>query len=219
MKRLGHRSALEAGKRGSIPRLETKLNKAQLASAPSASPVGGEDTGPLMDTARGGFAALKDLQGRFRTQSLFWESRHPNYPPVFTLKKHEHENCISMYEKYMEIGDPTEYQVAIRLLGSWDHWCKLIERPWFMDHLSGWRDELMKRMESERIEELEETARNAKGTPPGLQATKILLERYAEKPKPKRGRPSKAEKKAALKQEIEDERDLNDDAKLIGLIK
>ena len=171
--------------------------------------------GVTMDATRGGFAVLKDAQGRFRTQSLFWEMRHPDYPPVFTLKKYEHEGCVSMYEKYMEIADPTEYQVAIRLLGSWDHWCKLKDRPWFQEELEGWRTELKVRLESERYYEAKEKALNG-----DLQATKWLATAYGETvKKPKRGRPSLAEKQAALKQSIEDERDLREDAKIIGLVK
>lgn len=176
-----------------------------------------KDTTPKgveMDATRGGFAALKDAQGRFRTQSLFWESRHPDYPPVFTLKKYEHEGCVSMYQKYMEIADPTEYQVAIRLLGSWDHWCKLKDRPWFKDELEGWREELRIRLDSERYYEAKTKAEDG-----DLQATKWLATTYGEKAKPKRGRPSLAEKQAALKQSIEEERDLAEDAKIIGLVK
>lgn len=185
---------------------------------PLTYPVGVEDNGVTMDKTRGGFAALKDDQGRFRTQSLFWESRHPRYTPVFTLKKYEHEGCVSMYQKYMEIADPTEYQVALRLLGSWEHWKKLTERPWFLEQVSEWREELKARMASERYEEMKDAATNGAGTPQGLQATKWLHDVYGEKTKSKRGRPSKAEKEATKKQEIEEERSLQEDAKLIGLV-
>jgi hypothetical protein len=184
----------------------------------TATPVGGKSNEPEM-ADRGGFAALKDDQGRFRTQSLFWESRHPHYKPVFTTKKREHEGCISMYLKYMEIADPTEYQVAIQLLGSWDHWQALCASKWFKELVGGWREELKIRMASERYWEMRSVAEMAAGTPQGIQATKWLSEQYGEKPKPKRGRPSKAEKEAALKQASEDERDLAEDAASIGLVK
>ena len=185
-------------------------------SQDSSTPPTGE---VALDPTRGGFLALKDNQGRFRTQSLFWESRHPDMAPVFTKKKQEHHGCISMYEKYMEIGDPTEYQAAIKLLGSWDHWQKLCQLPWFMEMLSEWREELKVRMASERYQEMKDVSLNHAGTPQGLQATKWLHEVYGERPpETKRGRPSKNEKAAALKEAIEEERDLNEDAKLIGLV-
>jgi hypothetical protein len=184
-----------------------------------SSTLKGKEDEPKLDTVRGGFAALKDSQGRFRTQSLFWESRHPDMKPVFTMKKREHEGCISMYEKYMEIADPTEYQVAIRLLGSWDHWQKLCRLPWFKEMADEWRAELKIRMASDRYYEMAETARDHKGQPNGIQATKWLSEQYGEKPQSKRGRPSKAEKEAALKQAASDMQDLEDDALIIGLVK
>lgn len=185
----------------------------------SATPVGGKPDSPVMDKNRGGFAALKDSQGRFRTQSLFWESRHPDMSPVFTKKKYNHNGCISMYEKYMEIADPTEYQVAIRLLGSWDHWDKLCQLSWFKEMVEDWRAELKLRMASEIYMNMKETSTNAKGTPQGIQADKWLHEQYGDlPPKAKRGRPSLAEKQKALKESIEDERDLTEDAITIGLV-
>ena len=49
------------------------------------------------------FDSLKDSQGRFRTQSLFWETRHESYPAHFTTKQRAIERdgvtYVSMYEK------------------------------------------------------------------------------------------------------------------------
>ena len=182
-----------------------------------SSTLKGKEDEPKLDTVRGGFAALKDSQGRFRTQSLFWESRHPDMKPVFTMKKREHEGCISMYEKYMDIADPTEYQVAIRLLGSHDHWNKLCGLPWFEEMVTEWRNELKVRMASERYWEMKNVAETCAGTPQGIQATKWLAEQYGERPVSKRGRPSKAEKQAAIKQATEAQRDLEMDAKIVGI--
>jgi hypothetical protein len=139
--------------------------------------------------------------------------------PVFTTKKQAHEGCISMYEKYMEIADPTEYQVAIRLLGSWDHWQKLCQVKWFQELVEDWRAELKIHMASEIYQNMKETSINAKGTPQGIQADKWLHEQYGESEKAKRGRPSLVEKQKALKESIEEERDLTADGKLIGLVK
>lgn len=181
------------------------------------STLKGKALEPVIDSTSGGFAALKDSQGRFRTQSLFWESRHPEMKPVFTTKKREHEGCVSMYEKYMEIADPTEYQVAIRLLGSHDHWKKLCGLPWFDEMVTEWRDELRVRMASERYWEMKSVAETCAGTPQGIQASKWLSEQYGDKPVSKRGRPSKSEKATALKQATETRRDLEMDAKIVGI--
>lgn len=163
------------------------------------------------------FATLKDSQGRFRTQSLFWEKRHPDYSAPFTLKKRPHKGRISMYEKYMEIGDPTEYTQAITMLGSWDHWKRLAAQPWFLEYLNEWREELKVRMESDRFLEMKDLADNHAGTPQGISATKWLADRYGDTKKPKRGRPSKAEKDGHLKQLSKEEEMAAEDAARLGL--
>lgn len=166
------------------------------------------------------FEQLKDSQGRFRTQSLFWEMRNPDYPAYFTLKKEDIErdgiHYISLYRKYMEIGDPTEYQVALRLLGSWDHWQGLCKTKWFKEHLTGWREELKVRMESDRYFEM--VSKVKEDGPQSLQATRWLAERYTQGEN-LRGRPSKAEKAAHLKRVTQRTADLEDDASRIGLVK
>lgn len=166
----------------------------------------------------GVFSGFKDSQGQFRTRSLFWEHRHPNYKPFYTTKPYDHEGCISMYRKYMEIGDPTEYQVAIRLLGSWEHWQKLNGSKWFNELVTPWRKELKQKMESDRywemvqIKEDPNASDNAK-----LQATKWLAEHYSKKPK--RGRPSKEEKDRLLKEETLEDQTTFKDAQRLGLVK
>lgn len=180
------------------------------------SPVGGEtpvEVGPDF------FDTLKDAQGRFRTQSLFWETRHESYPAYFTLKRKPLEKdgkiYISLYEKYMEIADPTEYQVAVRLFDSWEHWVALCKTKWFKEHVDQWRAELRTKLESERYHEMKKEAAGG-----NVQATKWLAERYNPQKKvtPKRGRPSKEEKAAHLKAIEQEREDLADDAKRLGIV-
>ena len=178
---------------------------------------------PLEDAPKDGAAAyslLKDSMGRFRTLSLFYESRHPDYPAPFTLKDQEHKGRTSMYQKYMEIGDPTEYSQAIGLLGSWKHWVQLTSTQWFKPYITRWRDELRVKFESDRYREMREVASKQAGTPQGVQASKWLAQRYSTTPdKPKRGRPSKAEKAQHLKEEIDEQHLLQEEADRLGLSK
>lgn len=164
------------------------------------------------------YASLKDSMGRFRTQSLFVEMKHDKYPAPFTLKPYDHRGRMSMYRKYMEIGDPTEYSQAIGLLGSWEHWKLLTECEWFKPHLEKWRDELKVKFESDRYREMQEVADTAKGTPQGVQATKWLAERYSKVEPPKRGRPSKAEKARRLKELTEEDELTAEEAARVGLV-
>jgi hypothetical protein len=191
------------------------MNLDHLINQLPDTPVGGDppdEVGPEI------FDQLKDSQGRFRTQSLFWERRHESYPAHFTLKKRPIERdgktYISLYEKYMEIGDPTEYQVAIRLLGSWDHWTALCSAKWFQEHVIGWREELKIKLDSERYYEAKRLA-NARSLP----ATKFLAERWGEEEKEvkKRGRPSKEEKATHLRRLQQESEDLTADAERIGI--
>jgi len=186
-----------------------------------AYPVGVEYTD---EVGPGFFDQLKDTQGRFRTQSLFWETRHESYPAFFTTKREAIERdgrtYISLYEKYMEIADPTEYQVAIRLLGSWDHWQALLSSKWFQELVCEWRSELKVKMESDRYFKMKEVSEDAqKGREnAAVQATKWLSERYTPvERKQKRGRPTKDEKKAHLKEVERDAQDLAADAARIGI--
>ena len=180
-------------------------------------PVGDDETAPDLVTP-GGFTHFKDTQGRFRTQSLFIEYPHENYPAHFTLKKKGMKGYVNMYAKYMEIGDPTEYQVAVQLLGSWDHWQQLCRTKWFTLRLHGWREELKTKMESDRYYEMAGKVDSEKA---GVQATKWLADRYgaSEDMPHKRGRPTSDEKLAYLKQLERDAEDLDEDAKRIGLVK
>ena len=168
------------------------------------------------------FDSFKDTQGRFRTQSLFCEYPHESYPACFTLKKQDHTKggklYVSLYKKYMEIADPTEYEVASRLFGSWDHWQALGRTQWFSNHLTGWREELKVALESKRYFEMEHTVQTMKGTTQGVQATKWLADRYGSKSSAKRGRPSKAEKAQHLKKLKDETAELGEDAARIGLL-
>ena len=164
------------------------------------------------------YASLKDSMGRPRTLSLFVEHKHDKYPAPFTLKPYDHRGRMSMYRKYMEIGDPTEYSQAIGLLGSWEHWVTLTSAEWFKPYVEKWRAELKVKFESDRFREMCEVAETHKGTPQGVQATKWLAERYSDpKQTTKRGRPSKAEKKAYLKKAAEEDELLNEEATRLGL--
>lgn len=165
----------------------------------------------------GAYDHLKDSQGRFRTQSLFIEYQNDKYPAPFTLKEYDHKGALSMYRKYIEIGDPTEYSQAIGLLGSWRHWEMLTSSKWFKPFLTQWRNELKVKFESDRYREMKTTAQACAQTPQGIQATKWLAERYNDPEVLKRGRPSKAEKAQALKQLQEEQELLNDEASRLGL--
>lgn len=122
-----------------------------------------------------------------------------------------------MYRKYMEIADPTEYSQAIALLGSWRHWEVLTACEWFQPYVERWRSELATKFESDRYHEMKDVAEKSKGTSAGIRATAWLAERYSPTEKPKRGRPSEDEKKARLKEEADEDKQLKEEAERLGL--
>jgi len=163
------------------------------------------------------YDSLKDSTGRFRTQSLFIEYKHPKYPAPFTLKDYDHKGALSMYRLYMDAGDPTEYSQAIAMLGSWRHWKALTSSEWFSEVVNKWRDELKIKFESDRYREMKDVTETCKGTPQGVSATKWLAERYSNVEKPKRGRPSKAEKESHLRESSQEDQLLKEEAERLGL--
>lgn len=164
-------------------------------------------------------SVFRDVQGRFRTQSLFVEYKYGEYPPIFTLSTEDKDGCISMYRKYIEIGDPTEYQVAMKLLGSWEHWELLSSRTWFKPHIDLWRRDLDRKRKSDLVFKVQDLADNASNEAVRSSAIKWLEERTTTQPKhsPKRGRPSKVEIENKLKDELDDLATINNDAKRLGV--
>ena len=160
------------------------------------------------------FECLKDSMGRFRTQSLFVEHKVDGYVAPFSLKEYDHKGAMSMYKKYMDYADPTEYSAALGLLGSWRHWKQLCATKWFEPYIEQWRAELKVKLEFDRFTELKEAAKNGNVT-----ATKALDDRYSSEPLKgsKRGRPSKKERAEVAKAEREEADMLAKERERLGL--
>ena len=71
----------------------------------------------------------KDTTGRWRTKSLFKEMYQDKFKPVFTLKEQDiiegDTYFPSMRKLFLSYNDPTGYQFAHEVLGSYEHWKKL----------------------------------------------------------------------------------------------
>lgn len=81
------------------------------------------------------------------TQGLFFEYRFQTTTEItapYTLKPYDHTlhsiSYKSMYLIYMSCD--SEYEAAIKLLGSYAHWLKLAKAPWFSPYLERWNEEL-----------------------------------------------------------------------------
>lgn len=122
---------------------------------------------------------LIDKMGRPLTQGLFYETRTEGYAPIFTLKDFDYQvgdtSYISLKRLYLEVADPTEYEFAIQVFGSWKHWQALCNSNMLMEYISQWREELEVKLASQAIKAIINTATNegSKGTV----AAKYLAER------------------------------------------
>jgi len=74
---------------------------------------------------------LFDSRGARRTASLFHETtKDQQKAPLFTLRDYHKPGLPSAYLLYME--SETEYDAAMKLVGSMGHWRQLMAKPWFM---------------------------------------------------------------------------------------
>ena len=145
----------------------------------------------------------KDGQGRWRTQSLFRETfvQVEGYPPVFTLREHDYKGFPSFRRLFLEVADPTGYKFAQKVLGSYDHWKKLIGSEWFQAELQGWIEELEVKQTSEAIDKIKAIAASDSGQ--SLQAAKFLIEK-AYRPS-RAGRPKKEKKVESIASKLLDD--------------
>lgn len=139
------------------------------------------------------------------TQGLFYEYRTQGLEdPVYTLKDKDWKGCLSMYKIYMSCD--TEYEAAMKLLGSWSHWKRLTEAGWFKVYLNQWREEM-----DIRNAALGKTVIICQAREGNVTAARDLLNMAKESTG--RGRPNKKEKEERLRKEAEI------DAKVISLLK
>jgi uncharacterized protein Usg len=164
----------------------------------------------------------KDKMSRFRTLSLFVEMHkgqdNPDLKPVFTLGTEDKGEHISLRKIYLEISDPTEYEFALHVFGSWQHWDKLRQAQWFRKYLDRWRDELEVKLKSQAVGRMRQIS-NSPATQ-ALAASKFLIDRGWIDKESKRGRPSKEEKERIQKQDAEVKERVDEDfERVIGSIR
>lgn len=133
---------------------------------------------PLVDRS-----ILHDSRGVRMTQMLFVDvNLNKKATPIYTMRDHDYKGCISAYQIYMHAVD--EYEAALKLVGSIDHWDKLCGLKWFMEgdparSFTGviqWREDMKRRdsMLAKRV--LMYNARTGKDT----SAARALLQMHKE---------------------------------------
>ena len=137
-----------------------------------------------------------DSNGRYRTQSLFFDKRVDGHNAYFTFSRRDRLDpegniaYISLYKIYMGMTDPTEYQFAMAVFDSWDQWMKIANNKLLSKSLGipKWRDELQVKIRSLGI-----TA-NIDAALEGDTSSAKWLAEHKWKGKRKAGAPTKAER-------------------------
>lgn len=119
--------------------------------------------------------------------------------PVFTLFE-ERPGYISGRQTFVDIGDPTGYEWAIKYLGSWSHWLRLINTKWFKEALEVWQSELKVKTTAQALATIQKIAEEEGKSQ--FAASRYIANREWEKPTTGRGRPSKEEIDGELKRAI-----------------
>jgi len=167
---------------------------------------------------------LIDNRGGMRTTSLFWEVRRdrsedPNLDPIFTLKSRDHiVNGVKYYslkQIYLSYDHVPgyEYQFAIDVFNSWDHWVKLTKSS-IRGEFEEWRKELDVRIKALMMKNLLQASRTDDAK--GVTASRYIADKGYEK-QGARGRPSKTEVEGELKRQVADRETLYKDMERLGI--
>jgi len=161
---------------------------------------------------------FKDKRNKWFTTGLFFEF-NTGVPekPMFTTKSHDHRGCKSLKKIYLEYPHVPgyEYEFAETILGGWEHWLRLQASPILKPIIEGWKEELETKHKCKSIAAIVAMA-NDEEDKNRMQAAKYLAEKgYADKAT--KGRPSKLEKEAALKREVDTSNEYADDMQRLGL--
>lgn len=163
-------------------------------------------------------SVLKDVTGRYRTNLFaeFNKNNQEDYPPLYTMREEPWKGLPSAYQIYMY--SDSEYEAALKLVGSWQHWQRLLSCKPFMEGkkdgmswqgLLAWREEKEIRDKAQAYNMLKTSA--AQGN---VQAQKLIYD--GDKPA-KRGRPTKAEVTREAKAQAETSQEIKNDLKRISL--
>lgn len=163
-------------------------------------------------------SVFKDKRNQWLTRALFFEYSHPGITPIFTMKDDDYKGYKSLKKIYLAYDHipEFEYEFANEVLGGWEHWERLQASPDINRHIESWKKEKDIQLRAEAIRNVIRTARSADKA--SLQAARYLADKgYLEKADG-RGRPSKSEREARLKEDKAVIKEVDEDLKRLGLI-
>lgn len=170
---------------------------------------------------------MKSDGGSWLTRALFLETSlaTDNKYVLFTLKEDNtdgHQSFPNIYFALTE-NDPTEYEFAMTVLGSWEHWCVVADSEVLKPVVAKLREEKNVRQKAKAVKfMLDEVSTKGKSS---FAAAKLLLAKPWEEPT-KVTTPQEAKKavvarrkaKVAEDNKVYSDKNLKADAERLGLI-
>jgi len=125
---------------------------------------------------------LKGPNGKCRTKSLFYElSYYDTTDVIFTTKEQDitvkGKAYVSLQQLFINMvpNDPTEYEFAMSVFGSWEVWKTISEAPQLRPFVTNWRNEVVVKVKSKAIQAIAEEMRsNGRSS---FSAAKLLLDK------------------------------------------
>lgn len=134
-----------------------------------------------------------DSQGRYLTQSMFYEHVYSTGPEVqYTLSdkpihiERDGRTIYSLKKLFLDMEDPHEWTFADTYLVGWSHWQKMNNNKVLKAHFDAWRHELAIKMRSKALQQILDLADDGNMNAAKFVAKKEWETRAA-------GRPSKQE--------------------------
>jgi hypothetical protein len=128
------------------------------------------------------YDTFKGSNGKTKTKSLFYELCYSDTDDaVFTLKDRDIEAhnklYLSLQKLYLSLAphDPTEYEFAQTVFGSWEVWKMVSNAAGVRTHVVKWRSEVEVKVKSEAIKAIAEEMKT-KGRS-SFSAAKLLLDK------------------------------------------
>ena len=128
------------------------------------------------------YDTFKGSNGKTKSKSLFYELCYSETDDaVFTLKDRDLEAhgklYLSLQKLYLSLApnDPTEYEFAQKVFGSWEVWKIVSNSVGVKSHVAKWRREVEVKVKSEAIKAIaEEMKTNGRSS---FSAAKLLLDK------------------------------------------
>jgi len=170
---------------------------------------------------------------RSLTRALFFELVNSTFKPfaMYSLKNEDITREVqleengpfvtkvfpSLYLKYMETDDPTEWRFANEYFSGWEHWEEVSTNNAIAPYVERWRKELDLRTKSQALARIKAEAKS--GSKEALAASKYLIARgWDDKPQNKRGRPSKEDINKAANEIAYNEKRFDEDLDAVSKI-